>query len=115
MSAGIVTESPCRRTMRAWISFQEWPMTNCRSSASSSAPRRRTASTTDSTLSRSESTRVPSRSNRMAAGMVADVDIDIDAQITRGPALPHAVLAQDRVDDDELEALALDHLLEHDA
>ena len=43
-------------------------MTNCRSSSVSSAPCRRTASTTDSMFSRSLSTSVPSRSNRNAAG-----------------------------------------------
>src|SRR5438105_3055050 len=41
---------------------------NNRSSSDSSTPRRRQASTTDSTLARSESTSVPSMSNRKAAG-----------------------------------------------
>ena len=43
-------------------------MTNPRSSSVISAPWRRTASTTDSTFSRSLSTSVPSRSNRNASG-----------------------------------------------
>ncbi len=52
----------------AWISFHEWPMTKARSASVISAPSRRMASTTDSTFSRSESTSVPSRSNRIASG-----------------------------------------------
>src|SRR3954454_7462332 len=71
MRPAIDTVSAWLRAISAWISFQECPMTKARSSADSSAPRRRTASTTDSTFSRSESTRVPSRSKRIASGLTA--------------------------------------------